>query len=157
MKSSRPSFTTLALTLLVSSASAAPGPDGLGWLSGRWCTTGDEPKIEEHWLPHRGDMLLGVNRTLKGGRTTSFEFLRIVLVDGQATYVAQPGGGPPTPFTRTEGGVNWVRFENRAHDFPQRIEYRRDAEALHAEIAGPGGNGSERVIAFDFLACPSWQ
>ena len=153
MRTSRQSFTTLALTLLVSSASAGPDPGQLSWMSGRWCTTGGEQTIEEHWLPHRGDMLLGVNRTLKGDRTLSFEFLRIVLIDGKATYVAQPSGQPPTSFTRTDGGVNWVRFENRAHDFPQRIEYRRQGEALHAEIGGPGQDGREKVIAFDFAAC----
>jgi len=153
MRISRQSLATLALTLLVSSASAGPDPDELSWMSGRWCTTGGEQEIEEHWLPHRGDMLLGVNRTLKGRRTISFEFLRIVLVEGQVSYVAQPGGQPPTSFARTDGGVNWVRFENRAHDFPQRIEYRREGEALHAEIAGPGKAGRERVVAFEFLAC----
>ena len=153
MRTNRRTLTTLALTLLVSSASAGPGPDDLGWMSGRWCTTGGEQTIEEHWLPHRGDMLLGVNRTLKGDRTISFEFLRIVLVDGQVTYVAQPGGRPPTYFTRTDGGANWVKFENRAHDFPQRIEYRREGAALRAEIAGPGENGRETVIAFEFAAC----
>lgn len=155
MRSSRQSFTTLALILLVSSASAGPDPDGLGWMSGRWCTTGDGPKIEEHWLPHRGDMLLGVNRTLKKSRTVSFEFLRIALVEGQLVYVAQPGGRPPTSFTRTDGGVNWVRFENRAHDFPQRIEYRREGEALRATIAGPGKEGTEKAIAFEFASCSS--
>lgn len=153
MRTIRPSLTTLALTLLVSSASAGPDLDGLGWMSGRWCTTDGEQKIEEHWLPHRGDMLLGVNRTLKGDRTVSFEFLRIARIDGQVTYVAQPGGRPPTSFARSDAGVNWVRFENRAHDFPQRIEYRREGEALHAEIAGPGENGRENVIAFELIAC----
>ena len=153
MRTSRQSLTTLAFTLLVSSASAGSGPDELSWMSGRWCTSGGEQEIEEHWLPHRGNMLLGVNRTLKGDRTISFEFLRIMLIDGQVTYVAQPGGQPPTPFTRTDGGVNWVRFENRAHDFPRRVEYRREGEALHAEVSGPGEDGRERVLAFDFVVC----
>ena len=153
MRISRQSLATLALTLLVPSVSAGPDPDELSWMSGRWCTRGSEQKIEEHWLPHRGDMLLGVNRTLKGGRTISFEFLRIVLVEGQVSYVAQPGGQPPTSFARTDGGANWVRFENPAHDFPKRIEYRREGEALHAETAGPGEDGREKVIAFEFAAC----
>ncbi len=153
MRISRQSLATLALTLLVSSVSAGPDPDDLGWMSGRWCTRDGEHKIEEHWLPHRGDMLLGVNRTLKGDRTISFEFLRIVLVEGRVTYIAQPGGRPPTSFTRTDGGVSWVRFANRAHDFPQRVEYRREGEALHAEIGGPGADGREEVIAFEFVAC----
>jgi hypothetical protein len=29
-----------------------------------------------------------------------------------------------------------VRFENPSHDFPQRIEYRRDGNVLRAEASG---------------------
>ena len=53
MRISRQSLATLALTLLVSSVSAGPDSDELGWMSGRWCTRDGEQKIEEHWLPHR--------------------------------------------------------------------------------------------------------
>jgi hypothetical protein len=38
-------------------------------------------------------------------------------------YIAQPQGNPPTEFRLTESLGNRVVFENKAHDFPQRIVY----------------------------------
>jgi len=61
--------------------------------------------------------------------------------------------GTPTHFARTGGGENWVRFENPQHDFPQRIEYRRDGDQLHAAVAGPGNNVEEQVIRLDYRPC----
>ncbi len=89
------------------------------------------------------------------GRTTGFEYFRIADVDGVQSFIAQPGGRPPTAFKRTGGGENWIRFENPDHDFPQRIEYRREGNGLHAEVAGPGANGKETVINFDSVPCGS--
>lgn len=71
-------------------------------------------------------------------------------LDGVQSYIAQPGGKPPTAFKRTAGGETWARFENPDHDFPQRIEYRREGDRLHAEVAGRGKNGEEAVLGFDY-------
>jgi hypothetical protein len=98
-------------------------------------------------------VLLGVARAVKGGELSSFEYLRIVIEGGVPAYVAQPNGNAPTTFSRTAGGPDWVRFENPAHDFPTRVEYRRSGEALHAEIAGPGEDGKEVVIPFHYTRC----
>lgn len=136
-------------------ANAAAQTDPLDWIQGDWCGGTDAERIEEHWLPSHGGLHLGIGRTLKGSRTSNFEFLRIDLVDGIATYIAQPDGAPPTAFKRTAGGQNWVRFENPQHDFPRRVEYRRTGNALHAEIAGPGEHGKEIVIPFAYTACRS--
>lgn len=151
MRTSR--FAILA-TLVLAAAGAAPAyADDLAWLVRRWCGGSGGERVEETWLEPAGGHLLGVSRTTKDGTLTGFEFLRIGPADGVQTYFAQPGGRPPTAFTRTDGGERWVRFENRAHDFPQRIEYRREGDALHAEIAGPGEGGEESVIGFDYTRC----
>ena len=126
-----------------------------GWISGHWCGTSGDERIEEHWLPPAGGVLLGVARTVKGEELLSFEYVRIVIEDGVPAYVAQPNGSPPTTFRRTAGGRDWARFENPAHDFPTRVEYRRQGDALHAEIAGAGEDGKEMVFLFDYLRCPS--
>jgi len=147
----------LALTLLVSAnaspVDAATETSSLGWLAGHWCGGDPAEPVEEFWLPAKDDVMIGVSRTLKGGRTTGFEYLRIVPLNGQPTYLAQPDGRPATSFARTGGGVDWVRFENPEHDFPQRIEYRRTRDGLHAQISGPGEGGKEMVIGFDFVRC----
>ena len=69
------------------------------------------------------------------------------------SYIAQPRGRPPTTFRLTASGADWARFENPAHDFPQRIEYHRTPDGLHAETAGPDKDGKETVIPFDYVAC----
>ncbi|WP_146909390.1 DUF6265 family protein [Arenimonas daejeonensis] len=142
----------VSILLSASALAAAPAQD-LGWLAGDWCGGDAGETIEESWLAPRGGELLGLSRTSKSERMVAFEFLRIVAVDGVPTYLAQPGGRPPTAFTRSAGGDRWVRFENPAHDFPQRIEYRRDGDSLRAEIAGPGDDGKETVIGFDYRRC----
>jgi ketosteroid isomerase-like protein len=125
----------------------------LDWMAGHWCTDSGGKSVEELWLPPRGEVLVGLGRTYTTNRTVGFEFLRIADVDGVQNYSAQPGGRPPTHFARTDGGEDWVRFENPEHDFPQRLEYRRDGDKLLAEVAGPGNNGDEAVIRLGFRAC----
>lgn len=145
-------FTAVALSMLCPLAGAS-AEEGIGWIADHWCTEADGAVIEEIWLPPAGGETLGMSRTKKAGHMTGFEFLRIVNTDGVLSLVAQPGDRPPTTFTRSAGGANWVRFENPDHDFPQRIEYRRDGATLKAEIAGPGSNGEEMVILFDYQLC----
>lgn len=144
---------TVPATDAVATTPQAPAPE-LAWLAGDWC--GDEAGelIEESWLAPRGGELLGLSRTTREGQVVAFEFLRIAVVKGVPTYLAQPGGRAPTAFTRSDSGEQWMRFENPAHDFPQRIEYRRTGDTLRAEIAGPGVGGRETVIGYDYRRCP---
>jgi hypothetical protein len=141
------------LSTPIARAAGAAQTDGFDWIQGDWCGGVENERIEEHWLSSHGGLRLGLGRTLKGARTSSFEFLRIDVVDGVASYIAQPQGAPPTTFKRTAGGKDWVRFENPQHDFPKRVEYRRNGNALYAEIAGPGEDGKELVIPSAYTAC----
>lgn len=145
-----------ALPLFVAIAFAAaedPPARRFDWLTGHWCSQTGNRFIEEHWLPAAGDVALGVGRTVQDGKTVSFEFMRIESRGGLVNYVAVPGGEPATAFKLTASGPDWARFENPQHDFPKRVEYRRTAEGLHAEIAGPGKNGKEAVIQFEYRRC----
>ncbi len=139
--------------ILMGGSSAADTLSSLAWISGRWCSAPGNERTEELWLPPRGSTLLGMSRTLTATETVGFEYLRIVKNDGMLHYLAQPGGRPPTSFKETARGEQWIRFENPDHDFPRRIEYRRDGDTLHAEIAGPGEDGRETVIPFDYQRC----
>lgn len=140
--------------LLVGLAGAADTDPRLDWIAGHWCANVGDEAVEEFWLPPHGGVAVGVSRTRSSDRTTAFEYLRIVDRDGVRTYIAQPGGRPPTSFRQAAIGEGWIRFENPDHDFPQRIEYRREGDALRAEITGPG-DGQETVIRFDYVPCGS--
>ena len=134
---------------------AAASGEALAWLAGHWCGTDEAQTLEETWTAPRANEMLGIGRTLAGGRMLSFEYMRIVDIQGKLTFIGQPGGVPPTSFERSDGGADWIRFENRKHDYPQRIEYRRAGEGLHAEIGGPGAAGKEEVIAYNYTRCPA--
>ena len=115
------------------------GPDlkDLTWLAGKWTGTQDGLEMEEIWTPPKGNTMLGVHRDVKGGRTVSYEFLRIEAKADAITYWSSPGGRPPTPFRMIELRDKRVVFENAEHDFPQRIIYWLDSKgSLHAKIEG---------------------
>ena len=143
----------LCLALATCAGSASAGNASLDWLSGRWCGGDAQRQIEEVWLAEAGGMLLGMSRTTNVGKPESFEFMRIVHDGKDATLHVQPDGAPPTVFIMAERGEGWIRWENPAHDFPNRIEYRREADALEAWIAGPGRDGKDLKIRFDYRRC----
>jgi hypothetical protein len=130
-------------------------PDGTSfdWLAGHWCGGTEERRIEEVWLPEAGGALLGMSRTWQGGTTESFEFMRLVPDGKAAGFHVQPNGASPTTFVIAGRGEDWVVFENAAHDFPNRIEYRRVGQTLQASISGPGEGGNAIRVPFDYHRC----
>lgn len=137
---------------LGSGAANAAGAD-FEWLAGHWCGGTEQRRIEEVWLPQAGGALLGMSRTLSGDRLESFEFMRLVPAGKDAGFHVQPNGVPATLFTIASQGRGWVVFENPAHDFPNRIEYRSKGDALRAAISGPGEDGKPHEIRFDYQRC----
>ncbi len=109
----------------------------------------DGTRIEERWTSPAGGAMLGTNRTLRGGRMTGFEFLRIITREGRLVYVAQPGGRPPTEFPLAESGPDLLVFENQGHDFPKRLRYRRTGSILVVELDGiEGGQPARATFTF---------
>ena len=141
----------LSLALLLAAAPVAFAEPDLSWLAGHWCGTQGEARIEELWLD-RGGQLLNLATTVRGDELVAFEYTRIEARAGGVVFVAQPGGVPPVEFALVESGPQRVVFANPDHDFPQRVAYWRDESGLHAEIAGPGEDGEQR-IGFDYTAC----
>ena len=110
----------------------------LAWMEGRWTGEKDGVSFEEYWTDPAGGALLGLHRDIKGGRLVSWEFLRIGTTSEGTFYFASPRSKPPTPFKLVELEGQRAVFENRQHDFPQRILYWLDEKgALHARIEGP--------------------
>ena len=120
------------------------------WMAGLWRGNDGRMQIEEYWTPPAGSEMLGINRTLAGGTLLAFEFLRIGAdPDGDGlTYCARPGGGSEVCFRQAGESGAYLGFENPDHDFPQRIEYRRDGDTLTATISD-----IERTRTMDFV----WQ
>ncbi|MGK5063277.1 DUF6265 family protein [Janthinobacterium sp. LB3P112] len=138
--------TLLAALLVMGAAQGAnktvPPPetvDKLAWLAGCWNVDGAEPGSGEQWSTAAGGTILGTSRTVKGGKTTAFEFVQIRLTEpGQLAYIVQPSGQPPVIFNLLrQDKPNTFIFANLDNDFPSRIIYRHDSERiLHASMTG---------------------
>ena len=146
-------FVTLVLTALFSSAqSLAQSKDLLApvtWLAGCWSADGREPGSVEHWLAPAGGTMLGVSRTVKGGKTIASEFMQLASnSDGNLVFTAHPSGQKEASFVLANVTDNEVIFENPLHDFPQRIIYRRlSAQQMIARIEGMRA-GTSRALDF---------
>jgi hypothetical protein len=143
----------LAACLALWAGHAAAGEPGLDWLAGKWCSADPGRQVDEVWLPEAGGQLLGMSRTLRGAKLESFEYMRIVFDARGARLHVQPNGSPPTLFAQAARGDDWIHFANPAHDFPNRIEYRRQGDRLQASIAGPGRDGKQLKIPFEYRRC----
>ncbi len=146
-------FVALVLTALFSSAqSLAQSKDLLtpvAWLAGCWSADGREPGSVEHWLAPAGGTMLGVSRTVKGGKTIASEFMQLASnSDGKLVFTARPSGQHEASFVLANATDNEVTFENPQHDFPQRIIYRRlSAQQMIARIEGLRA-GTLRAVDF---------
>ena len=120
----------------------APADDvaKLDWLGGAWVSETEGGWTEEHWMAPRGGVMLGTNRSGKGGRATGFEFMRIAADrDGRVAFWGAPRGKTPVSFPLVASSAGEAVFENPQHDYPTRIHYRREGNKLTAIVSGPGG------------------
>jgi uncharacterized protein DUF6265 len=132
------------------SAQSRESLSDLAWLAGGWQGTMGKAQIEEHWIQPAGGTMLGVSRTVAGGRTVSFEFLRIESRPDGPVYVAQPQGRPPVEFKLTQRSKNRAVFENLQHDNPKIIRYSKESDgSLRAEIEGDE-KGTHQKMEFRF-------
>jgi hypothetical protein len=159
----------IALALLASAAhpARAQSPEAtahptaaLGWLAGCWERRAGTRLVEERWLPPRGGILLGVGRTTRGDTLVEWEQLRIYAAGDTLVYAAQPSGQPAAEFRAApDAGADSlaarVVFANAAHDFPQRVVYRRaGADSLLARVEGTvAGRARARDFAYARARC----
>jgi len=164
LRSSIKLFLLAAIAIICSQTSSQPihatatmigtGPtiSELAWISGDWQTApGGKLQIEEHWTAPAGGSMIGMGRTVSGGHTVEFEYLRIEERLNEIYYVASPKGRcPGTDFKLTSHSALEATFENPQHDFPKRIIYRKNSDgSLTASIDGGAGTKS---VTFDYRA-----
>ena len=93
-------------------------------------------------MPPAADLMLGASRTVINGAVREYEQVRLSASGGKLVYTALPSGQKEASFTSTQVSDSSLVFENPAHDFPQKITYRRHgADSLVARVEGPGPNG----------------
>jgi hypothetical protein len=131
-------------------AQSTPRVHQLGWLAGCWTHTGAGRTVEEQWMRPRGGLMLGAGRTVKGDSLVEFEQVRILERGGRLVYAAAPSGQRPAEFESIAVTDTAVVFENTAHDFPQRVMYRRvGADSVIGRVEGTRG-GRLRGVDFPY-------
>ena len=109
----------------------------------------------EQWTRPAAGMMLGLGHTVMGGRTLSYEFMRIeIRADGTIAYVAKPTDKPEEAFvyqgTRDDRGATRHVFSNPARDFPTEIDYTRTPGGeLFASVRGKV-NGTDHQVIYPF-------
>jgi len=117
-------------------ADAAAEVAKLDWMAGSWMQEKDGVTVREIWLAPKDGVMGGVGQTNQPGRKPFVEYVKISAEPAGATFTALVPGQPPTPFVLLAGKDGEAVFENKAHDFPQRVIYRRCGADLCARIEG---------------------
>lgn len=144
---------------LASAADAAGRADQLGWLAGCWQLERRSDRgtriVDEQWMAPAGGALLGSSRSVSAGALVDFEHM-LIREDGTGlVFTAKPARQPEASFRAIEIADGVLVFENREHDFPQRVIYRRASDGrLDARIEGTI-NGQPRAVDFPYrrVAC----
>jgi hypothetical protein len=142
-----------AVALVLAGVGAGVAQDAeltmFAWLAGTWETTQGSRVVEELWTPPTSNAMIGMSRTVTGGRTAEFEFLRIEKRGADLFYVPQPNGRPPVAFKLTSSSGGRFIFENTTgEDRVSTIEYRREGDdALYARVEGAQDG---KPFAFEF-------
>lgn len=136
----------LAMLMLAAQGPApAPAPQTLpDWLAGSWEQEKDGEWWEEYWTPARAGIMFGASRSGKAGNLSFWEQMRIESGADGLSFCASPRGQAGGCFKAVSVTATEVAFENRAHDYPVRVVYRRDGADLLAEISGPNGSQLEK-------------
>jgi hypothetical protein len=118
------------MMIVISGQAQKRSVDDLGWLSGCWAGRQGNATIEEIWSKPAGGSMLGMGRTVKENRTVSFEFMQFREENGNLVFMPQPQGGARVSFPLKDSFGAKMTFENKEHDFPQRVIYERKGPAL---------------------------
>jgi hypothetical protein len=122
----------------------------LSWLEGCWRGEANNREFREHWLPLRGDLLVGISHTVMKGRTLGYEYLRIENRADGIYYVVVAEGTKETALkllkSDVDGENTTFTFANPALDFPRQLSYQRRADGwLYATLDGKVKGGDQKV------------
>lgn len=130
--------------LLLAEVAGVPVPLP-GFLAGCWEQLKADRWTEECWTAPRGGLMIGSGRDGQGDSVRHWEWMRIErATDGSVSLYGSPKGAAPVAFRLTQSSADEAVFVNSAHDYPQRIRYRRTATGIDAEISLADGSRPNR-------------
>lgn len=120
------------------------GEEPPNWLAGSWCTAPQNGRQTcEHW-ERTPKGLAGRGEVRRGDSAAAGETMRIEQRGKAWIFHAEPRGQAPTDFAAVGVMPEAITFENRDHDYPQRVRYWREGAALMAEVSLADGSKAMR-------------
>lgn len=116
-------------------------------LEGGWKMTTDKSTIYEHWSITAESEMIGKSYALRASDSILLERVKLAQNETGIYYmpsVERQNRGRAVSFRLIKSEQMKFVFENKAHDFPQRVIYHIvNKDSLHAWIEGTK-NGKER-------------
>jgi len=148
--------------LALSIASHAEAQDAtrissVSWLTGCLEMRRGNRVVEEQRMPERAGTMVGMGRSVGTRGLDDYELTVIQEEGSRLLYVAHPRRQPVATFVASIASADSVVFENPAHDFPQRVGYRRiGADSVLAWIDGTS-DGKKQRFEFPYrrVPCPA--
>lgn len=151
-------FFLAALCLLTRTGSHAQLPsfsvfERLQGLTGVWIMKNDKRQVYEDWRRVNDSTLAGRSYTVNRQDTVLLEEMRLFRRDAslyfEATTTGEPGQGT-VRFTAVSTDEKEVVFENKQHDFPQRIGYAFPVERHFSAWIEGTINQTKKRSAYSF-------
>jgi len=104
---------------------------------GTWKMISDKIEYYEEWRLINGSELIGIGFSIEEGDTVLSEELYVKKFADKWAYIALPVNQTITLFALSEYSDNKFIFENKEHDYPQKIIYEFTADGkLNAATEG---------------------
>jgi len=137
----------LLFTLLISIVSCQNDSENkfdkiekLNWLVGNWEQKLPDGIVTEIWNRENDSTYLGKSFFVKEEDTIHLETIVLTQKKGNLLYIPTVNGqnnNEPVTFTLSLDEENTVTFENPAHDYPQKISYKKiNDNSLMTTISG---------------------
>jgi len=115
----------------------------LRWLLGEWIAGGEHTTFHESWIESTPQTFegAGIERSKTDGAVKGQEALRLVEMAGGLFYVSKVTHNElPIAFRLTGCDGGTYVFDNPAHNFPRRLEYRREGDGRLVVRVSDGGD-----------------
>lgn len=126
---------------------------------GTWKIEKDSTIHIESWQKVNDTLFTGEGCMMKDSDTLFFEKLKLICKSDSVFYipaVSDQNSGQDVLFKLTSLKQNEFIFENREHDFPQRITYQFRSDTMCVWVEG-NDNGTSTKIDFVFKKMTSIQ
>lgn len=149
----RVSLTLIILFCLLNATAQSPALKKFSFLLGSWELLTKDGKITEHWKKGPKQYTGASYKHTNQGDSTLTETVIIQQLHGSWFYCVtgyEKNNLGTTHFRLISTKKNYLVFENREHDFPQKIGYHlKEKDRLSAWITGKN-SGKEMKIDFDY-------